>query len=468
MTPPIGALASQMVFAALSGKIEVAAAAVVVVLAILLVFVMVIRSNGAAKRTASGIGSDAASQPPSQAQPSRAGYPGNRASAYDAYGADDRNEGYGGYNANVGAPGYDNGYDEGAYGRAPQRADARSGQRSGYGDQDAWGANASPAQGRWNEQAAQPVAQGQQRGAPQWGAQGSQGLGQAPAGAPPWGAPDDNWGAADGWGRQQAPVSRPSGNNPFSSPSGVPNGGQMRAGAQGPQGDWGMPQGPQSGQGRPSQWGAQQGSPWDADPAQQDWPAQQQDWNAPAPVSPPPGRGRRDWDAAAGQMDQWGASPAPGQQDWGAPPAGPMSQPGRGAPMGPAGARAGAANAPAGMNGGIGFGEPEKTRVVRPPNPQAHVAALITRQGKEPGHVDELRNERTTIGRSRESDIFLEDLAVSRTHAIITREPSGRYVLRDNNSANGVFVNGERITEVVLEEGDEIQIGQTMLAFQRR
>ncbi|HLY31967.1 MAG TPA: FHA domain-containing protein, partial [Ktedonobacterales bacterium] len=155
----------------------------------------------------------------------------------------------------------------------------------------------------------------------------------------------------------------------------------------------------------------------------------------------------------------WGAPPAQ-QQAWGTPPA---QQQGYGMPQGPA-SGVGVAG-----NSGIGFGEPEKTRVVRPPNPQARgIAALITRQGKEPGHVDELRNERTTIGRSRESDIFLEDLAVSRTHAIITREASGRYILRDNNSANGVFVNGERITEHLLEEGDEIQIGQTMLAFQRR
>ncbi|HEV2460826.1 MAG TPA: FHA domain-containing protein, partial [Ktedonobacterales bacterium] len=69
--------------------------------------------------------------------------------------------------------------------------------------------------------------------------------------------------------------------------------------------------------------------------------------------------------------------------------------------------------------------------------------------------------------RSRDSDIFLEDLAVSRLHTTINRESSG-YVLRDEGSANGTYVNGKRITEQPLEEGDEIQVGQSVLAFVRR
>jgi pSer/pThr/pTyr-binding forkhead associated (FHA) protein len=93
---------------------------------------------------------------------------------------------------------------------------------------------------------------------------------------------------------------------------------------------------------------------------------------------------------------------------------------------------------------------------------------IIVRQGKEPGRVFEIRNDRLTIGRSRDSDIFLEDLAVSRLHATVTRDASGQYKVRDENSANGTTVNGQRIGERVLEEGDEIALGQTVLTFQRR
>ena len=93
---------------------------------------------------------------------------------------------------------------------------------------------------------------------------------------------------------------------------------------------------------------------------------------------------------------------------------------------------------------------------------------VIVRQGKEPNRVFEIRGDRMTMGRSRDSDIFLEDLAVSRLHATIYRDDRGQYVLRDENSANGTTVNGPRIGEHVLEEGDEIGLGQTVLVFARR
>jgi pSer/pThr/pTyr-binding forkhead associated (FHA) protein len=79
-----------------------------------------------------------------------------------------------------------------------------------------------------------------------------------------------------------------------------------------------------------------------------------------------------------------------------------------------------------------------------------------------------MRKDHMTIGRSRDSDIFLEDLAVSRLHATIYRDEMGGYLLRDENSANGTSVNGQRVSEVPLQEGDEIQLGQTILAFVRR
>jgi pSer/pThr/pTyr-binding forkhead associated (FHA) protein len=96
------------------------------------------------------------------------------------------------------------------------------------------------------------------------------------------------------------------------------------------------------------------------------------------------------------------------------------------------------------------------------------VAYIIIREGKEPGRTYELRKDRLSIGRSRESDIFLEDLAVSRLHASIYRDDSGSYILRDENSANGTSVNGQRISEHRLNEGDEVQVGQTTMTFTRR
>jgi pSer/pThr/pTyr-binding forkhead associated (FHA) protein len=102
----------------------------------------------------------------------------------------------------------------------------------------------------------------------------------------------------------------------------------------------------------------------------------------------------------------------------------------------------------------------------RPVN--ARPGVIVVKQGKEPGRVFEIRNDRLTIGRSRDSDIFLEDLAVSRLHATVYRDDNGEYRVRDENSANGTTVNGQRITEHVLQEGDEIVLGQTVLAFARR
>jgi pSer/pThr/pTyr-binding forkhead associated (FHA) protein len=66
-----------------------------------------------------------------------------------------------------------------------------------------------------------------------------------------------------------------------------------------------------------------------------------------------------------------------------------------------------------------------------------------------------------TIGRSRECDIFLEDLAVSRHHATIEESTLGGYEIVDNKSATGTLVNGRPVTRQRLQEGDVIQIGNT-------
>jgi hypothetical protein len=110
----------------------------------------------------------------------------------------------------------------------------------------------------------------------------------------------------------------------------------------------------------------------------------------------------------------------------------------------------------------------DKTVIIRKDAGAVRAPSVVVRQGKEPGRSYDMRKDHLTIGRSRESDIFLEDLAVSRLHATIYRDEMGGYLLRDENSANGTTVNGQRVTEVALQEGDEIQLGQTILAFVRR
>jgi pSer/pThr/pTyr-binding forkhead associated (FHA) protein len=70
-----------------------------------------------------------------------------------------------------------------------------------------------------------------------------------------------------------------------------------------------------------------------------------------------------------------------------------------------------------------------------------------------------------TIGRSRECDIFLEDLTVSRLHATIKEYGHAEYEIVDNHSATGIFVNGRLIKRHRLQEGDMIQIGNTKFSF---
>jgi pSer/pThr/pTyr-binding forkhead associated (FHA) protein len=68
------------------------------------------------------------------------------------------------------------------------------------------------------------------------------------------------------------------------------------------------------------------------------------------------------------------------------------------------------------------------------------------------------------IGRSPASDIQLEDPSVSRRHAVVTHR-GGRTVLLDDRSLNGIFVNGERVGEAPLTDGDWIGIGHVSLRY---
>ncbi|WP_149561574.1 FHA domain-containing protein [Streptomyces cacaoi] len=110
---------------------------------------------------------------------------------------------------------------------------------------------------------------------------------------------------------------------------------------------------------------------------------------------------------------------------------------------------------------------------VLPPEAQAAVdalpmgsALLIVRRGPNSGSRFLLDNELTTAGRHPESDIFLDDVTVSRRHVEFRRGPDGVFTVSDVGSLNGTYVNRERIESgVPLGNGDEVQIGKYRLVF---
>ncbi|MDP9296939.1 MAG: zinc-ribbon and FHA domain-containing protein [Actinomycetota bacterium] len=91
-------------------------------------------------------------------------------------------------------------------------------------------------------------------------------------------------------------------------------------------------------------------------------------------------------------------------------------------------------------------------------------ALLVVRRGPNQGSTFLLDAETTTVGRLPESDIFLDDVTVSRRHAEFTRSGSS-YEIRDVGSLNGTYVNGERVDRTELASGDEVQIGKFKLGF---
>jgi ribosomal protein L40E len=71
---------------------------------------------------------------------------------------------------------------------------------------------------------------------------------------------------------------------------------------------------------------------------------------------------------------------------------------------------------------------------------------------------------RTRIGRSPDCEIFLDDVTVSRDHAVLV-EQGGKYTVEDQGSLNGTFVNRRRIESAPLAEGDVLQIGKYRMTF---
>lgn len=91
-------------------------------------------------------------------------------------------------------------------------------------------------------------------------------------------------------------------------------------------------------------------------------------------------------------------------------------------------------------------------------------ALLVVRRGPNSGSRFLLDGDLTTAGRHPQSDIFLDDVTVSRRHVEFRRGPGG-FTVSDVGSLNGTYVNRERIDEVALANGDEVQIGKYRLVF---
>lgn len=91
-------------------------------------------------------------------------------------------------------------------------------------------------------------------------------------------------------------------------------------------------------------------------------------------------------------------------------------------------------------------------------------ACLIVRRGPTAGTKFVLDKEVVSIGRNPESDIFLNDISVSRRHAEVRHE-SGRYSVTDLGSLNGTYLNRQRVDRSELSSGDEVQVGKFKLLF---
>ena len=89
---------------------------------------------------------------------------------------------------------------------------------------------------------------------------------------------------------------------------------------------------------------------------------------------------------------------------------------------------------------------------------------IIVKLGDNVVHKYFLYKDTVTIGRAPDNEVAIENLAVSRHHATITLE-DGRYILEDNDSANGTHVNGVRVTKTEILDKDIITVGKHKLHF---
>ncbi|MBA3429965.1 MAG: FHA domain-containing protein [Actinobacteria bacterium] len=101
---------------------------------------------------------------------------------------------------------------------------------------------------------------------------------------------------------------------------------------------------------------------------------------------------------------------------------------------------------------------------VSPDDLEGGRGVIIVKRGPNAGSKFFVDEEGVALGRHPESDIFLDDITVSRRHVEIRRESEG-FWLKDVGSLNGTYINRERVEDAQLRSGDEIQVGKFKLIF---
>jgi len=91
-------------------------------------------------------------------------------------------------------------------------------------------------------------------------------------------------------------------------------------------------------------------------------------------------------------------------------------------------------------------------------------ALVLVKRGPNAGSTFLLDDDLTTVGRATDAAVFLDDVTVSRAHAVFERR-APEWFVRDVGSLNGTYVNGEQVDETKLASGDEVQVGRFKLVF---
>ncbi|OAV60817.1 FHA domain-containing protein [Enteractinococcus helveticum] len=91
-------------------------------------------------------------------------------------------------------------------------------------------------------------------------------------------------------------------------------------------------------------------------------------------------------------------------------------------------------------------------------------ALLVAHEGPNRGARFLLDQDKVTVGRHPDADIFLDDVTVSRQHAVFEREAGG-YRVADTGSLNGTYINNDRVDSLLLRTGMELQIGKFRLSY---
>jgi hypothetical protein len=133
---------------------------------------------------------------------------------------------------------------------------------------------------------------------------------------------------------------------------------------------------------------------------------------------------------------------------------------------------AAAAESPSGDRTTITYAVDDATGELKPVDVEKQVeaagAALVIRSGGgRTGESIALDEEHITIGRRPDADLFLDDVTVSRDHAVLVRRAAD-YWLDDCGSLNGTYVNRQRIESQRLQDGDELQVGKYKLTYLSR